>query len=76
MKRLIVRENSQGRTTEVTAKSTYEKGIGNWVAEVDESEISRACDYLCRGIEDCSCEDLHVEADLDDDGREYSVVRS
>jgi hypothetical protein len=76
MKRLIVREESQGRTTIVEAKSIYEKGIGDWVAEVDEAEMHRACDDLCRGIENCSCENLHIQADQDDDGKEYRVVIS
>ena len=75
MKTMTVRENIHGRKTEVTAKTTYETGAGKWVAEVDETEINRACLDLCRGIGDCTCEDLHIEADLDDDGKEYVLSR-
>jgi len=74
MKALIVKENVHGRKTEVTAKTTYQTDFGNWVAEVDGAEIRRACLELCSGINDCSCEDLHIEADQDDDGKEYSML--
>lgn len=76
MKTMTVRENVHGRKTKVHAKKTYQKGLlGQWVAEVDETEMKDACDVLCRGIKDCTCDDLHVEADLDDDGKEYRLER-
>ena len=75
MKTLIVTENIHGRKTEVQAKTTYQTDFGKWVAEVDGTEINRACFDLCNGIQGCSCTHLHIEADLDDDGKEYSLVR-
>ncbi|MHB1013923.1 MAG: hypothetical protein ACYC2W_01410, partial [Desulfurivibrionaceae bacterium] len=74
MKTLIVKDNIHGRKTKVNAKTTYQTDSGKWVAEVDGAEMHQACSDLCSGIKNCSCEDLHVEADEDDDGKEYSVV--
>ena len=74
MKTLIVKENIHGRKTEVTAQKTYQTESGKWVAEVDGSEYRRACVDLCSGINDCTCEDLHIEADQDDDGKEYRIL--
>lgn len=75
MKTMIVKDNVHGRTSKVNAKTIYQTDIGNkWIAEVDKTEFRHACFDVCQGIEDCTCEDLHVEADLDDDGKEYSVV--
>lgn len=74
MKTLIVKENIHGRKTEVNAKTTYQTDFGKWVAEVEGSEMRRACLDLCSGIDDCTCENLHVEADLDDDGNEYTIL--
>ena len=76
MKTLIVKENSQGRTTKVNAKTTYQTKSGDWVAEVDEAEFGQACIDVCRDVEGCSCEKLDVEADLDDDGTKYNVSLS
>jgi len=76
MKTLIVKENVHGRTTKVNAKTTYQTDSGKWVAEVDGSEFRNACVDLCQGLEDCTCDDLHVEADLDDDGKEYRITTS
>ena len=76
MKTLIVKENVHGRRTEVQAKTTYQTASGNWVAMVDGAEINRACFDLCDGIEECTCDNLHVEADLDDDGKEYTMQKS
>lgn len=75
MKTMTVREKKHGRVTKVNAKTTYQTESGKWVAEVDEAEMRKACGDLCSGLNECSCEDLHVEADLDDDGKEYKVVR-
>jgi hypothetical protein len=74
MKTLIVKDNSHDRSTEVTARTTYQTDSGKWIAEVDETEIRRAYLELCRGIKDCTCDDLHVEADQDDDGKEYRML--
>jgi len=74
MKTLIVKENILGRKTEVTAQRTYQTDFGDWIAEVDGTEIRRACFELCSGIEDCGCENLHIEADQDDDGKEYRML--
>jgi len=73
MKTLIMR-NARGRTRKVNAESTYQTSSGKWMAEVEGTEFRQACDYLCKGIKDCSCEDLHVQTDQDDDGKEYRVV--
>ena len=76
MKTLIVKDNIHGRRTEVNAKTTYQTDFGKWIAEVDGTEIRRACFDLCDGIKDCTCEDLHIEADQDDDGKEYRILSS
>ena len=73
MKTLIVKENIHGRTAKVNARKTYQKKYGEWIAEVDEAEYRNACSTLCHGIKGCSCDDLHVQADQDDDGKEYSI---
>jgi len=73
MKTLIVKDNIHGRTTKVNARKTYQKKYGDWVAEVDETDFENACSVLCEGITNCTCDDLHVEADLDDDGTEYTI---
>ena len=75
MKTLIVKDNIHGRETKVNATKTYQTDLGDWVAEVDVKDLRRACDILCEGIEDCTCDDLHVEADQDDDGKEYSISK-
>ncbi len=75
MKRLLVKKDDLlGRMAEVNAQKTYETFSGKWVAEVKKSEIQDACLVLCRGIENCSCENMHGEVDLDDDGKEYRLV--
>jgi hypothetical protein len=74
MKTLIVRNDIDGTSTGVNAKKTYEKSMGQWVAELDKTEFRRACRVFCRGINDCSCEDMHGQADLDDDGKEYRMM--
>jgi hypothetical protein len=73
MKTLIVKDNIHGTTTKLNAKKTYQTKSGKWIAEVDETEFSYACFDLYQGAQDCKCEDLHVEADQDDDGTEYSI---
>ena len=75
MKTLTIRENLHGRKTKVNAKTTYQTTFGKWFAEVDGSEMRRACTDLCRGIKNCSCDNIHVEADQDDDGKEYNLVK-
>ena len=74
MKTMTVREGSRGRKTTVNAKRTYQRAYGEWVAEVDGTEFRQACSYVCQGIRDCACENLEVQADLDDDGKEYRVL--
>ena len=74
MKTLIVKDNIHGKTTKLDARETYQTRSGKWIAEVDGTEYYHACSYLCQGIEDCHCDDLHVEADQDDDGKEYSIL--
>jgi hypothetical protein len=74
MKTMTVRERSRGRKTKVNAKTTYRSASGEWVAEVDGTEFRQACSYVCQGIRGCVCENLHVQADLDDDGTEYRVL--
>jgi hypothetical protein len=76
MKTLIITENSRGRTAKVNATTTYQAKSGNWVAEVDGTEFNDACSYLCKDVEGCTCEGLHVEADQDDDGKEYRISSS
>lgn len=73
MKTMIIREDSRGRNTRVNAKNTYRSASGDWVAEMDEKEYSKACSYVCQGVENCVWEKLHVYADQDDDGKEYKV---
>ena len=75
MKTLTIRNNIDGTSTEVNAQETSEKSMGQWVAEVDEAEFSRGCSLFCHGVSDCSCEDMHGQADVDDDGREYYIKR-
>ncbi len=74
MKTMTMREGRRGRKTKITAETTYQTASGDWVAEVDGTEFREACSVLCHDIKDCACEDLHVQADLDDDGKEYKVV--
>jgi hypothetical protein len=74
MKTMTVREGSRGRKTTVNAKTTYQTASGEWVAEVDGTEFRRACYDVCQGVRDCVCENLQVQADLDDDGKEYRVL--
>jgi hypothetical protein len=74
MKTMTVREGSIGRKTKINAKTTYQKHSGEWVAVVDKAEFREACSYVCKGVRDCAWENLHVQADLDDDGKEYRVV--
>ena len=74
MKTMTVRERSSGRKTKVNAKTTYRSASGEWVAEVDGIEFRQACSSVCQGIRDCTCDKLHVQADLDDDGTEYRVL--
>ncbi len=74
MKTMTVREDSRGRKTKINAKKTYQTTSGKWIAEVDGTEFQQACSYVCQGIKDCVCENLHVQADLDDDGKEYKVL--
>lgn len=75
MKTMIVKDNIHGRSTKVTAQKTYQTDYGEWIAEVEGKEFRRACFVLCDGIEDCTCDDLHVEADQDDDGKEYIISK-
>ena len=74
MKTLKVAERVHGRSAEVAAKSTYQTASGKWIAEVDGAEFLRACLEVCHGVSDCRCEDLRVEADQDDDGKEYGIL--
>ncbi|HBG17985.1 MAG TPA: hypothetical protein DDY32_01515 [Desulfobulbaceae bacterium] len=74
MKTMTVREVSRGRKTKVNAKTTYRTASGEWVAEVDGTEFRQACSYVCQGVRDCVCENLEVQADQDDDGKEYRVL--
>jgi len=74
MKTMTVREGSRGRKTTINAKRTYKSASGEWVAEVDKTEFGQACSYVCQGVTDCVCENLHVQMDLDDDGTEYKVL--
>lgn len=76
MKTLVIAERFHGRKTEVNAKTTYQTDSGKWTAEVEGTEFRRACLDLCSGIENCTCADLHIEADQDDDGKEYSILSS
>ena len=74
MKTMTVREVRRGRKTMVTAKTTYRTKSGEWVAEVDGTEFLQACSYVCQGIRDCACENLQIQMDQDDDGKEYRVL--
>jgi hypothetical protein len=74
MKTMTVREGSRGRKTKVNAKKTFRDASGEWVVVVDGTEFCQACSYVCQGIKDCVWENLHVQADLDDDGKEYRVL--
>ncbi len=77
MKKLIVKNDDVlGRKTEVNAKKTYTTFFGTWIAEVASSDLESACRVLCRGVENCSCENMHGELDQDDDGKEYRLVSS
>jgi hypothetical protein len=76
MKTMTVRECSRGRKIKVNAKKTYRTSSGEWVAVVDATEFRQACSYVCQDIRDCAWENLHVQADLDDDGKEYKVLVS
>lgn len=76
MKTLIVKETMYGRTAQLIARTTYQTHYGNWIAEVDEAEFRHACLDLCQGIDGCTCDDLRVEADQDDDGKEYKILSS
>ena len=73
MKTLVIKNDIHGTRAEVNVKTTYETDFGQWVAEVDGTEVRRACLELCP-MEDCSCEDLRGEADQDDDGKEYRIL--
>lgn len=74
MKSLIIKEKTHGRTAKVNARKTYQKKSGEWIAEVEGADYHNACVYLCRGIDNCTSKDLHVEADQDDDGIEYTIL--
>jgi hypothetical protein len=76
MKTLTVRDNIHGRHTEISAKNTYQAASGEWIAEVDDKEMRRACDELYRGLKECRLEDLRIEAAQDDDGTEYTILTS
>ena len=73
MKTLIIKNANEGQRTEIIAQKVYEESVGHWVAEVDGTEYNRACDIFCRDIEGCKCEDMHGQADIDDDGKEYRI---
>ena len=74
MKTMTVRECSHGKKIKINAKTTFRAASGDWVAVVDETEFRKACSYVCQGVIDCAWENLQVQADLDDDGKEYKVV--
>ncbi|KPK23399.1 MAG: hypothetical protein AMJ61_15815 [Desulfobacterales bacterium SG8_35_2] len=74
MKTLTVKDNIHGRHTEINAKSTYQTASGEWIAEVTDNEMRRACYELYRGLKECKLEDLRIEAAQDDDGKEYTIV--
>ena len=73
MKTLIIKDSVLGTTARITALRTYQTKSGEWVAEVDGGEFRGVCKALCPGDDDYVCEDLHVEADQDDDGTEYRL---
>lgn len=74
MRTMTIRELSSGRKTTITARKTYRSRAGEWVAEVDGSEYQKACSYVCEGVDNCVYENLQVQVDIDDDGKEYKVV--
>lgn len=74
MKTMTVREGSRGRKIKMSAKATYRSATGEWIAEVEKTEFQKACSYVCQGVTNCSWKDLQVQADLDDDGKEYKVL--
>jgi len=76
MKTLIIKNDIHGTSAEVSAQNIYENSGGQWVAEVDEKEFNRACSVFCRDVEGCSCEEMHGQSDLDDDGKEYRIMSS
>jgi hypothetical protein len=76
MKTLTVRDNIHGRHTEISAKNTYQSASGDWIAEVDDKEMRRACYELYRGVKECRIENMHIEAAQDDDGKEYTLLTS
>lgn len=76
MQTMTVREGRSGRKAKITAKRTYQTASGEWVAEVDGVEFRKVCSDVCKDIKGCTCETLHVQTVLDDDGREYKVVSS
>lgn len=73
MKTLVIKNDIHGTRAEVNARTTYETDFGQWVAEVDGSEMRGACLKLCP-MQDCVCEGLRGEADQDDDGKEYRIL--
>jgi len=74
MKTMTIRETSRGRKTTVNAKKTYQNASGEWVVEMDKAEYRRACSFVCQGVKNCTWQNLDIQADLDDDGKEYKVV--
>ncbi|MDX1775246.1 MAG: hypothetical protein R3297_01555 [Desulfobulbales bacterium] len=74
MKTLTVRDKVHGRHTKINAKNTYQAASGEWIAEVDDQEMHRACYELYRGVKECNLEDMRIEAAQDDDGKEYTVL--
>lgn len=76
MKTMTVRELSHGRKTTVNAQSTYQSSSGEWVAVVNRAEFTLACSYVCQGVVDCAYKNLQIQADQDDDGKEYRVLSS
>ena len=76
MKTLTVRDNIHGRHAEISAKTTYQAASGEWIAEVDDQEMRRACYELYRGVKECRIENIHIEAAQDDDGKEYTILTS
>lgn len=73
MKALTIRNDKHDTQTEVTPKKIYETDLGEWVAEVDATEVQHACEVLCPG-KDCDCGGMHGQAAEDDDGKEYRIV--
>ncbi len=75
MKTLVVKTNPLGKEVEIEVKKIYEESPGKWVAEVDEAEVHHAYEELCGDRKDCSYENMHAQADLDDDGKEYRILK-